>query len=169
MNLKQTFVLLLFSACLSPSVAVSSKVPDGGTIEVNVFFDTRGIDVNHLRQEVKHVNFTRTSESCNVHLLNTLERTGGNGRQYAFYFIGLQEFRGINEDLMRQTFAIAYKVQEKWGSAYTSLSAKTYFHDFAKNSFNIYSGLYLRVWKGLSLNVSGNYSIINDRLSIGKK
>lgn len=89
---------------------------------------------------------------------------GFNGRQY----IDTTIFNKINEDLFRQTFAIAYRIQEKWGSAYTSLSAQNYFHDFSKNSFSIYSGLYLRVWKGLSFNVSGNYSIINDRLSILK-
>lgn len=359
-----TLALMLLSSSLF------AKVPDGEPVDVNVFFDTQGIDVTHIRQEVKHINFARTSESANVHLLSTLERTGGSGRQYVFYFIGLREFEGLNdtlyyfsspdktgseirdeytnmirlglarylargshvvdvkfngetemnytpeqdkwnnwvfgihtrtnvngeeterefdfdiaidveritpgwrfefdvdnnydedwyendgdeitakrtyqsfeslvvksigdhmavglksgvssssysniklnywafpaveynlypyelssrkqlrisyflgyngrqymdttmfnkleEDLVRQTFAVAYKVQEKWGSAYTSLSGNTYFHDFNKNSLAIYSGLYLRVWKGLSFNVSGNYSIINDRLSILK-
>ncbi len=348
-----------------------SKVPDGTPVEVNVFFDTgKAIDIVHLRQEIKHINFARTSESANVHLISTLERTGGKGRQYGFYFIGLKEFEGlsdtlfyfstpdktsseirddytnvlrmglarylahgsqivdvkfngehsttpkvsedkwdnwvfgirgstdvngeeaerefdldlavdieritpewrfefdldnnydedwykkedeeiiatrtrrsfsslivksigdhmaigvysgissssysnikanywalpaveynlfpyelssrkqlrfsyyigyngrnyvdttiynkIDEDLFRQTFAIAYKVKEKWGSVYTSVSAQNYFHDFSKNSLEVNSGLYYRVWKGLSLSVSGNYSIINDRLSILK-
>ena len=89
---------------------------------------------------------------------------GYNGRQYLDTTI----YNKIQEGLFRQTFAIAYRVQEKWGSAYTSLSAQNYFHDLSKNSFSVYSGLYLRVWKGLSFNVSGNYSIINDRLSILK-
>lgn len=89
---------------------------------------------------------------------------GFNGRQYLDTTI----FNKIEEDLLRQTFAVAYKIQEKWGSAYASVSANNYFHDFSKNSLAIYSGLYLRVWKGLSFNVSGNYSIINDRLSILK-
>lgn len=86
---------------------------------------------------------------------------GYNGRQYLDTTI----FNKIKEDLIRQTVAIAYKVQERWGSSYTSLSAKNYFHDFSKNSFSIYSGLYLRVWKGLSFNVNGSYAIINDLLS----
>lgn len=360
--------LFLFSVFIFSSVC--AKIPNGEVIDVNVFFDTQGIDLVHLRQEIKHVNYARTSESANVHLLSTLQRTGGGGRQYAFYFIGAEEFAGVNdtlyyfsspdktkseirddytniirmglarylahgshiidvkfngeqkvtsvieedkwnnwvfgiktnahvdgeeterefnldlaidaeritpewriefdldnnydedwyqndgdeivasrthrsfeslivksvgnhmalgfkssissstysniklnyslfpaveynlfpyelssrkqlrfsyyigyngreyldttiynkiaEDLFRQTFSIAYKVKEKWGSAYTSISAKNYFHDLGMNSFAIYSGLYLRVWKGLSFNVSGNYSIINDRLSILK-
>lgn len=87
------FISLLFS------MSLQAKVPNGEPIEVNVFFDTQGIDVNHIRQEVKHINFTRTSESANVHLMSTLERTGGSGRQYVFYFIGLKEFAGVNDTL----------------------------------------------------------------------
>ena len=364
-------LLFLFSFFLLIPIISFCKVPDGSPIDVNVFFDTSNqIDITHIRQEIKHINFARTSESANVHLISTLERTGGKGRQYGFYFIGLKDFEGlndtlfyfstpdktaseirddytnvirmglarylahgshiidvafngenstspkdsedkwdnwvfgirastnvtgeeaerefdfdvavdieritpewrfefdidnnydedwykrddeeiiatrtrrsfsslivksignhmalglnsgvssssysnikanywmlpaieynlfpyelssrkqlrfsyfigyngrnyvdttiynkINEDLLRQTFAIAYKVKEKWGSAHTSISAKSYFHDFDKNSLAIHSGLYYRVWKGLSLNVSANYSIINDRLSILK-
>ena len=370
MKMKLCFRALLFIFCLFTFCPVISKVPDGEPVDVNVFLDTHGIDMNHLRQEIKHVNYTRTSESANVHLLSTTQNTGGHGQKYIFYFIGKREFEGlsdtlyyfsspdktgseirddytniirlglarylahgsqvvdvefngekqtsitsdegnwdhwvfeintdtridgeeterefdlnlaldveritpqwriefdldnnyeeewykadgeeivatrtgrnlqnlvvksvgdhmavglksgvasssynniklrywaspaveynlfpyelssrkqlrfsyfigydgreymdttiynqISEDLVRQTFAIAYKVKEKWGSAYTSISAKNYFHDFNKNSFSIYSGLYLRVWKGLSLNVSGNYAIINDRLSLLK-
>ena len=370
MKMKLCFRALLFIFCLFTFCPVISKVPDGEPVDVNVFLDTHGIDMNHLRQEIKHVNYTRTSESANVHLLSTTQNTGGHGQKYIFYFIGKREFEGlsdtlyyfsspdktgseirddytniirlglarylahgsqvvdvefngekqtsitsdegnwdhwvfeintdtridgeeterefdlnlaldveritpqwriefdldnnyeeewykadgeeivatrtgrnlqnlvvksvgdhmavglksgvasssynniklrywaspaveynlfpyelssrkqlrfsyfigydgreymdttiynqISEDLVRQTFAIAYKIKEKWGSAYTSISAKNYFHDFNKNSFSIYSGLYLRVWKGLSLNVSGNYAIINDRLSLLK-
>ncbi len=369
--MKPIYLLFTFLFLFCFSLTSFSKVPDGTTIDVNVFFDTGNqIDINHIRQEIKHINFARTSESANVHLISTLDRTGGKGRKYGFYFIGLKEFEGLNdtlyyfstpdktgseirddytnilrmglarylahgshivdvkfngensmtpqdvedkwnnwvfgihassnvngeeaerefdldiaidieritpewrfefdidnnydedwykrddeeivatrtrrsfsslivksigdhmavglksgissssysniksnywvqpaieynlfpyelssrrqlrfsyfigyngrnyvdttiynkidEDLFRQTFAIAYKVKEKWGSAYTSVSAKSYFHDFEKNSLAIYSGLYYRVWKGLSLSVSGNYSIINDRLSIAK-
>jgi hypothetical protein len=370
MKISFTTLFLLFLIFFHPTVMIASSIPDGGPIEVNVFFDTEGIDLTHIRQEIKHVNYSRTSDAANVHLLSTLQRTGGSGRQYLFYFIGAGEFEGlndtlyyfsspdktnseirdnytnvirlglarylahgsqkvdvkfngehtvgeienedkwdswvfairgntnihgeeterefdldfaidaeritpewrvefdvdsrydedwyktdgeeitatrtsrafeslivksignhmavgvnsgissstysnikldfwalpaveynlfpyelssrkqlrfsyrlgyngreyldttiynkINEDLFRQILSIAYKVQEKWGSAYTSISTKNYFHDFDKNSFAIYSGLYLRVWKGLSLNVSGEYSIINDRLSILK-
>ncbi|MGQ8338731.1 hypothetical protein ACUNWD_19390 [Sunxiuqinia sp. A32] len=89
---------------------------------------------------------------------------GYNGRQYNDTTI----FNKIDEDLFRERFAIAYRVKEEWGSAYTSVSFQNYFHDFQKNSLSIWSGLYVRVWKGLSLNVSGNYSMINDRLSIEK-
>ena len=77
-------------------------------------------------------------------------------------------YNKIEEDLFRQTLSIAYKIKEKWGSAYTSVSAKSYFHNFSKNSLDVRSGVNFRIWKGLSMNVSGDYSIINDRLSILK-
>ena len=78
MNLK--YSLLVFAVLISITKFTFSKVPDGTPIEVNIFLDTRGIDVTHLRQEIKHVNYARTSESSNVHLINNVERTGGAGR-----------------------------------------------------------------------------------------
>lgn len=372
-NLIQVILIAsLFCITSLHSSFAGNQIKNGSAIDVSVFFDTKGIDIVHIKQQIKHVNFARTPDAANVHLLSTIQRTGGAGKEYAFYFIGQDQFKGLNdtlyyfssadktgseirddytnvikmgltrylahgshvvdikfngkhnnggtteeqedkwnkwvfgvhmntmvngeeaekefdfdvaldaeritpewrfefdfdnnydedwydtgdeeviatrtsrrfenltvksigdhmavglktgvssstysnielnywafpaieynlfpyemssrkqlrfsyfvgyngrnyidttifnkidEDLIRQTFAIAYRVQEKWGSAYASLSAKNYFHDFSKNSFAIYSGIYLRVWKGLSFNVSGNYSIINDRLSILK-
>ncbi|MCW0484429.1 hypothetical protein [Gaoshiqia sediminis] len=89
---------------------------------------------------------------------------GYNGRQYEDTTI----FNKIDEDLFRGKFAIAYRVKEEWGSAYTTISFQNYFHDFNKNSLSVWSGVYVRVWRGLSLNLSGNYSLINDRLSLEK-
>jgi hypothetical protein len=44
----------------------------------------------------------------------------------------------------------------------------TYLHDFSKNNLNIYTSLRLRIFKGMSFNISGQFSLIHDQLSLSK-
>jgi len=64
---------------------------------------------------------------------------------------------------------MTYEVKEKWGSISTTLSGSNYFHDFSKNSLNLYSDLSFRLFEGLSLNLYLNYSRIHDQLSLPKQ
>ena len=89
---------------------------------------------------------------------------GYSGREYLDTTI----FNKISEDLIQQTFNLGFKMQERWGSASASASAKNYLHDFKKNSFRFELGADIRIWKGLSFEVEANYSIIHDRLSVLK-
>jgi hypothetical protein len=48
------------------------------------------------------------------------------------------------------------------------LEGAHYFHDFSKNHVDLYSSINLRLWKGLTFDVFGSYSMIHDQLSLPK-
>ena len=77
-------------------------------------------------------------------------------------------FDKINESLLSQNLELALNVKRKWGSISTALSASNYFHDFTKNSLNLWTELSIRLFKGFSVTLSGNTSLINDQLFLPK-
>lgn len=72
------------------------------------------------------------------------------------------------EGLFGQQLSIAYEVRQPWGSVNTSLHGFTYLHDLSKNNLQLRTYLYLRLFKGLSLSVSGRAQFIHDQLSLPK-
>lgn len=92
------------------------------------------------------------------------------------YYLGINEnnyidstiFNKIHETLFKQRLQAIYQVIEKWGVIYGSLTGSTYLHDFSKNNLSVNSGVDLRIWRGLSINLNGNYSLISDQLSLPK-
>lgn len=74
----------------------------------------------------------------------------------------------IEEGLFGQQLAMALEIRQPWGSINTSLEGSTYLHDFSKYSLRLWAGLYLRIFKGLSLNIRGDAALIHDQLSLPK-
>ncbi len=72
------------------------------------------------------------------------------------------------ENLWSESLSVTLDLKEKWGSISTSLEGSHYFHDFKKNHLSLYSSVSLRLWKGLSFDVYGSYSMIHDQLSLIK-
>jgi len=72
------------------------------------------------------------------------------------------------EHLWLHGLDIAYQVIQKWGSINLNVDYRSYLHDWSKNNFDFGVDINLRIAKGLSLNVHGNYSIIHDQLSLVK-
>jgi len=89
---------------------------------------------------------------------------GYNGNKYRDTTI----YNKIHENLFKQRLQIIYQVKEKWGSVFTSITGSTYLHDFSKKNFSINSGIDFRVWRGLTVNLNADYSMINDQLSLPK-
>jgi len=73
-----------------------------------------------------------------------------------------------SESLWSESLAITLDLKEKWGAISTSLEGSHYIHDFKKNHLSLYSSISLRLWKGLSFDVYGSYSMIHDQLSLIK-
>jgi len=73
-----------------------------------------------------------------------------------------------HENLFKQTLQVILEIKEPWGSAGLELQGSTYFHDFSKNNFRVEAGLSLRVFKGFSFNIGGEYSRVRDQLSLPK-
>jgi hypothetical protein len=72
------------------------------------------------------------------------------------------------EHLGFQSLAIAYQVIQKWGSINMDVTYSNYLHDWSKNNLDFGAEIDLRIAKGLSLNLYGNYTIIHDQLGLVK-
>jgi hypothetical protein len=64
-----------------------------------VFLDCNQCDDDYVRKEVTFVDYVRNREDADVHVLVTLQDTGGGGRQWTMKFIGLGDHRGIDQTL----------------------------------------------------------------------
>lgn len=73
-----------------------------------------------------------------------------------------------SEKLWTESLAVTLGLKEKWGSISLELEGAHYFHDFSKNHVNVYGQVNLRLWKGLTFDVFGSYSMIHDQLSLPK-
>lgn len=89
------------------------------------------------------------------------------GYQYNNY-IDSTIFNKTSESLYLQTLRAAYQVQKKWGSINISLTGSNYFNDLSKNRLQLSSFVNIRLFKGLSLRLSGGVAHINDQYNLKK-
>ncbi len=89
-------------------------------------------------------------------------RIGAGQHYYMEETIFLKE----EEFLAHQSLNLSARFQQPWGSFRASLTGSHYFHDFTSNRATLFARLDLRVIKGLSLNVSGNFDYINDLVAL---
>jgi len=75
----------------------------------------------------------------------------------------------MEEGLFGQQLSVAYELRQPWGSINTSLQGSTYLHDLSKYNVQLRSYIYIRLFKGLSLKLSGRGAIIHDQLSLTKE
>lgn len=75
----------------------------------------------------------------------------------------------MEERLAHQALAVSYSIQQPWGSAGVTAQRSNYFHDASFNRMQFDGGFDVNVIRGLSLNFSGNYSRINDQLSLPRR
>ena len=71
-----------------------------------------------------------------------------------------EETRGNHE------LEIEYGTNQPWGRVYLSLDASQYLHDRGKYNAGIGGSTELRLFKGFSFNIGGNYSLVRDQLSL---
>jgi hypothetical protein len=74
----------------------------------------------------------------------------------------------MEEFLWLQYLDIAYQVVQKWGTIDVNVGYSNYLHDWSKNSLDFGGEISLRIAKGLSVHIYGNYSIIHDQLGLVK-
>jgi len=77
-------------------------------------------------------------------------------------------FNKQSELLFRQRLRARVNFTQPWGEIEGRVNASTYMHDLSKNRIDIDLEFDVRVFRGLSFNISGRYSLINDQLSIPK-
>jgi len=72
----------------------------------------------------------------------------------------------IREGLFGQQLTVAYEVRQPWGSITTSLKGNVYLHDLTKNNLRFNTFIVYRIYKGLSLTMWGDASLVRDQLNL---
>lgn len=94
--------------------------------------------------------------------LRFLYRIGLSYRRYREETI----YNKTSESLLSEELAITFALKEPWGNASATIEGSHYFHDFSKNRLEIYGHVSFRLFKGLSLRMSGGFAAIHDQLSL---
>ena len=82
------------------------------------------------------------------------------------YYIEETIFQKEEEFLAHHSLNLSARFQQPWGSFRASVTGSHHFHDFTSNRATFFARLDLRVIKGLSLNLSGNFDYINDLVAL---
>lgn len=64
-----------------------------------IFLDCQRCDRDFIRTEIDWVNYVRDRQEADVHILGTVQRTGSDGWEYTFEFIGQNRFSDITHTL----------------------------------------------------------------------
>ncbi|MFC1485433.1 hypothetical protein ACFL55_00185 [Candidatus Latescibacterota bacterium] len=78
-------------------------------------------------------------------------------------------FSKTSEELLLERLTLWYQVREQWGTIEAILKGSHYLDDFDKNNLQLTVTLSLRLWEGLSLDISGSYTDANDQLDLVKR
>ncbi len=78
-------------------------------------------------------------------------------------------FDKTRENLFSQQLQVVWEMKEPWGSLGVQLRGSAFIHDWSKNNFQFEAGISMRVLKGLSFNVEGEYSRVRDQLALPKR
>ncbi len=78
-------------------------------------------------------------------------------------------FDKMNEALFSESLSSTLEIKEKWGSTSTTLRGSHFFHDFSKNKLEMSGNLNIRLFEGISIDISGSISRVHDQLSLPKK
>jgi hypothetical protein len=103
------------------------------------------------------------SES-NTRMLRIMYGIGANYTEYYQTTI----YEKDKELRYKQSLEAALSVNKEWGNVNGSVTGSSFLHDLEKKRFDSYAQISLRIVKGLSLNLSGGYSIIHDQISLPK-
>jgi hypothetical protein len=106
-------------------------------------------------------NFFKYSESSKKQLSLSYR----NGIVFNNY-IERSIFGKETEYLWEHGLALGGSVNQKWGSISGQASFNQFLHDTSLNSLTFYIGTNIRLFKGFSLNLNGNYSITRNQVDL---
>ena len=75
-------------------------------------------------------------------------------------------FLKTEESLVRQVLDVDLRLRQRWGDVRAGISGGNFLNDFSKNRLSLRARANVRIIKGLSLNASSSYEIINDQISL---
>jgi len=105
--MKKQFLFLILMAGLLWLVFLQTAFADTDQIADNelkksaprIFLDCHRCDRDYVRTEIDWVNYVRDRQEADVHILGTVQRTGSDGWEYTFEFIGRNMFSDITHTL----------------------------------------------------------------------
>ncbi len=101
-QVRKLTALLAFCAII-PCASAAAQEPAADTAQqaLFVFLDCNApnCDFDHFRREIAWVNWVRDREDADVHLLVTVERTGGGGWYYTLDYLGRGAYDGVRKSL----------------------------------------------------------------------
>lgn len=101
-------VLLLVGACLLPALSGSLAAQPAPPPPIRLFLDCQtGCDDTFVQTEIPWVDYVRTRQDADLHVLVTSQVTGGGGREYHLRWIGLRALQGQDQELRFSTPAAA--------------------------------------------------------------
>lgn len=109
---------------------------------------------------------------------NIFPYSESNIKQFRFqYLVGSKYYKYYDTTIFDKTeellfnhrLATAFSINKPWGMINTSVSFETYLHDFSKNRLNFDNSIEVRIFKGFSVFLYGEYSIIHDQIYLPKQ
>jgi len=73
------------------------------------------------------------------------------------------------ENLWWQSLTAALELKRRWGTVSLSVQGSNYFHDWRRNRLTFSGEISLRLFKGLSFSLNGDYSRIHDQISLPRR
>ena len=86
----------------------------------------------------------------------------------SFDYYGESIWNKIQETLPYQRLAILTDVTRNWGSIRGSVQSSSYLNDLTKNRLSFVSECSFRLAKGLFFNITGQFEMVNDQISLLK-
>lgn len=84
-------------------------------------------------------------------------------------YVDTTVYNKLEESLLQQEIALSLFQKQKWGNIYLGMSFSNYMHDIRINNLSFDSGVNWNVFKGLTLNIGGFISFVNDQISLQKQ
>lgn len=81
-------------------------------------------------------------------------------------YLELTVYEKMEENTIQQALDIVLDSKEPWGSSLLRGELSNYFHDASRNRVSIYGELELNLFKGLSLELEGQYERIRDLIEL---
>lgn len=109
---------------------------------------------------------------------NVFKYSESTRRQMCFFYdvgigrsnyIDTTTFGKLQETLYSHSIGITFKEKETWGSISTSINGTQYLHDFSKFNISLNSSLEIKIFKGLSFNLSIYAEQDNAQINIRKR
>jgi hypothetical protein len=99
-----SILICVLALAVPAAVARAQQAPQTQTPQpkremVRVFLDCNHCDEDYIRKEVTFVDYVRNREDADVHVLVSIQETGGGGVQWTLKFIGLGPFQGSDQTL----------------------------------------------------------------------